>query len=150
MVGGGTPGRCGEESGETRQRGDAQPGVRAFIVPKRPRAAESAESKAASREGRQEGGCVKAGEGQSGGKVPVVSERTTQATEARQRDWSWVEASIWTERMLAALENGVKGGTWFSLIDKVSRPETLWAAWRKVARNAGAAGVDGQSVAQFL
>ena len=51
--------------------------------------------------------------------------------------------------MLAALENGVKGGKWFSLIDKVSRPETLWLAWQKVARNAGAAGVDGQSVAQF-
>jgi len=36
----------------------------------------------------------------------------------RQR-WSWVEASIWTDRMLTALENGVKGGKWFSLIDKV-------------------------------
>jgi len=33
----------------------------------------------------------------------------------RQR-WSWVEASIWTDRMLTALENGVKGGKWFSLI----------------------------------
>jgi hypothetical protein len=29
-----------------------------------------------------------------------------------------VEASIWTERMLAALENGVKGGKWFSLNQK--------------------------------
>ena len=24
--------------------------------------------------------------------------------------WKWVEASVWTERMLAALGNGVKGG----------------------------------------
>jgi RNA-directed DNA polymerase len=51
--------------------------------------------------------------------------------------------------MLAALENGVKGGKWFSLIDKVYRSETLRAAWHKVRKNAGAAGVDGQSVERF-
>jgi RNA-directed DNA polymerase len=60
-----------------------------------------------------------------------------------------VEATVWSERMLAALQNGVKGGKWFSLIDKVYRPATLLAAWRKVAANAGAAGVDRQSVEQF-
>jgi len=32
------------------------------------------------------------------------------------------EASIWTERMITALVNGVKGGRWFSLIDKVYAP----------------------------
>ena len=36
--------------------------------------------------------------------------------------------------MLAALGNGVRGGKWFSLIDKVYRPETLEAAWHKVGR----------------
>jgi len=51
--------------------------------------------------------------------------------------------------MLAALANGVKGGKWFSLIDKVVRPGTLEIAWQKVARNKGAAGVDGQSVERF-
>lgn len=51
--------------------------------------------------------------------------------------------------MLAALGNGVRGGKWFSLIDKVYRPQTLEAAWQKVKGNAGAAGVDGQSVKQF-
>jgi RNA-directed DNA polymerase len=51
--------------------------------------------------------------------------------------------------MLAALENGVRGGKWFSLIDKVYRPATLRAAWRKVERNGGAAGVDHQSIKQF-
>lgn len=51
--------------------------------------------------------------------------------------------------MLAALENGVKGGKWFSLIDKVYRTQTLKAAWHKVRDNAGAAGVDGQSVKKF-
>jgi RNA-directed DNA polymerase len=60
-----------------------------------------------------------------------------------------VEASVWNERMLAALENGVKGGKWFSLIDKVYRSETLKAAWKKVEANGAAAGVDGQSVQRF-
>ena len=26
------------------------------------------------------------------------------------RKWSWVEATVWTDRMLAALGNGVRGG----------------------------------------
>lgn len=51
--------------------------------------------------------------------------------------------------MLAALKNGVKGGQWFSLIDKVYRAETLRAAWQKVKANGGAAGVDRQSVERF-
>ena len=60
-----------------------------------------------------------------------------------------MEASIWTERMVSALVNGVKGGKWFSLVDKAIRPTTLEAAWQKVARNNGAAGVDGQSIERF-
>lgn len=32
-------------------------------------------------------------------------------------DLSWLEASIWTERMVSALVKGVKGGCWYSLID---------------------------------
>jgi RNA-directed DNA polymerase len=79
----------------------------------------------------------------------TVSARTKQDAETRPRDWNWVEATIWTERMLAALDNGVKGSKWFSLIDKVARAETLQLAWEKVARNRGAAGVDGQSVEKF-
>jgi len=51
--------------------------------------------------------------------------------------------------MLAALENGVQGGKWFSLIDKVYRPATLAAAWEQVRANRGAAGIDGQSVERF-
>jgi RNA-directed DNA polymerase len=86
---------------------------------------------------------------QSESQAPAVPDRATQGADAHGRDWSWVEASVWNERMLAALENGVKGGKWFSLIDKVYRAETLKAAWQKVAENAGAAGVDGQSVERF-
>jgi RNA-directed DNA polymerase len=43
--------------------------------------------------------------------------------------------------MLTALGNGVQGGKWFSLIDKVCALRTLEAAWKKVAKNRGAAGV---------
>ena len=86
---------------------------------------------------------------QSESEAPGVPKVATQGAEAHRRDWSWVEASVWNERMLAALKNGVKGGKWFSLIDKVYRAETLKEAWQKVAANGGAAGVDGQSVKQF-
>ena len=80
-------------------------------------------------------------------KAPGVPARATQGAEAR--DWSWVEAEVWTDRMMSALENGVKGGRWYSLIDKVHAPATLAAAWERVRANAGAAGVDGQSVERF-
>lgn len=60
-----------------------------------------------------------------------------------------VEASIWTERMVAALVNGVEGGQWYSLMDKVSAPKVLRLAWEKVRANRGAAGVDGQSIERF-
>lgn len=83
------------------------------------------------------------------GVVSAVPEPAKQETETHDRQWWWVEASIWTERMVSALENGVRGGKWFSLVDKLIRPSTLEAAWRKVARNKGAAGVDGQSIERF-
>ena len=38
----------------------------------------------------------------------LVSERTKQAGEVRAR-WAWTEPRVWTERMLTALETGVKG-----------------------------------------
>jgi RNA-directed DNA polymerase len=86
---------------------------------------------------------------QSESQAPPVPKSATQGAETRGRDRSWVEASVWNERMLAALGNGVKGGKWFSLIDKVYRAETLKVAWQKVEKNAGAAGVDGQSIKRF-
>ena len=61
----------------------------------------------------------------------------------------FVPAPIWTEAMLAALQTGVKGSKWHSLIDKVTRPETLGLGWIQVERNAGAAGVDRMSVERF-
>jgi RNA-directed DNA polymerase len=59
------------------------------------------------------------------------------------------EADVWTDRMLAALGNGVKGGKWYSLMDKVYTPKTLKLAWKKVRANKGAAGVDNISIEKF-
>ena len=78
-----------------------------------------------------------------------VSERAKQAGDAAPDKWGWVERTVWTQRMLEALENGVKGGVWFSLIDKVYRPKTLASAWHRVRRAGGAAGSDQQSLEQF-
>lgn len=51
--------------------------------------------------------------------------------------------------MLEALERGVKGGKWFSLIDKIYAEHTLALGWEKVRSNAGACGVDGITIARF-
>jgi len=85
---------------------------------------------------------------------PATVPRAKQAGEIleasqRRSRWSWVEASVWTDRMLAALENGVKGDVWFSLIDKVHKRSNLWSAWSDTARNKGAAGVDQITIEQY-
>lgn len=79
--------------------------------------------------------------------VKAVLATTKRGTEAPS--WEWVEASVWTERMLAALENGVKGGKWYSLMDKVYASATLAAAWQQVKANKGAAGIDHISIERF-
>ena len=77
-----------------------------------------------------------------------VPEGAKQAGETEAR-WSWVEPSVWTERMLTALERGVKGGKWFSLIDKVYDERNLRAAFSRVRKNRGSAGVDHQTIEKF-
>jgi RNA-directed DNA polymerase len=74
---------------------------------------------------------------------------TAKQSELTPQQWPWVDRTIWTERMLAALGNGVKGDKWFSLIDKVYRASTLEAAWQQVRSNRGAAGIDRQSIEGF-
>jgi RNA-directed DNA polymerase len=64
--------------------------------------------------------------------------------------WAWTEPAVWTERMLTALEQGVKGGVWFSLIDKVYAERNLRVAATKVADNHGAPGIDHVTVVAFL
>lgn len=71
--------------------------------------------------------------------------RAKQGREVRP-EWEWTEAEVWTERMLATLERGIKGGKWHSLIDKVWKPGTLQGALEKVVRKKGSAGVDGETI----
>ena len=84
------------------------------------------------------------------GKPAAVVEISKQAGDAHICDkWKWAEPSVWTERMLTALEEGVKGGKWFALMDKVYSSKNLKAAWAKVKANRGAAGIDQQSIEAF-
>jgi len=83
--------------------------------------------------------------------LATVSGTAKQAREIQERRarWSWVEPSVWTDRMLAVLENGVKGGQWFSLVDKVCNLTNLGRAFARVKANQGAAGVDWVTVKMF-
>ena len=75
-------------------------------------------------------------------------QRAKQVEEILGR-WAWVEPTVWTIPMLAALEQGVKGGKWFALIDKVFAERNLMAAFQQVAKKKGAAGVDHESIRAF-
>lgn len=78
--------------------------------------------------------------------VPKAERSEAKQTGENHEKWEWVEPAVWTERMLTALETGLKGGKWFSLIDKVYALSSLKAAYEKVKANKGSAGVDGQSI----
>jgi len=71
-----------------------------------------------------------------------------QAGEIPER-WRWVERSAWTVRMLTTLEQGLEGGKWFRLIDKVYSKKNLLAAFGRVASKDGASGVDHMTVKRF-
>jgi len=93
-------------------------------------------------------------DGISNGQKPMdedstqVSETTSHRAEA-ERIRRVAEPSIWTDGMLDALEHGVKGGTWYSLMDKVCRKETLERAFQRVKANDGAPGVDHQTIEDY-
>jgi RNA-directed DNA polymerase len=61
----------------------------------------------------------------------------------------WANRCVWTDPMLNALETGVRGGKWHTLIDKVYAPLNLFAASCQVIGNEGAAGIDHQTVKDF-
>lgn len=64
--------------------------------------------------------------------------------------WAWTEPSVWTNSMLATLEqSSVRGGKWHSLMDKVYKPDNLLSAYREVAANKGAPGVDNVTIEDF-
>lgn len=77
--------------------------------------------------------------------VPVEDKQAEEDKWQRHK----AERGVWTEPMLTALEKGMKGNKWFSLIDKVWTERTLGLAWEKVKDNAGACGVDGITIAYF-
>lgn len=79
---------------------------------------------------------------------PATVPEAKQAGEPRDR-WKWVEPTVWTGRMLSALEEGVKGGKWYSLMDKVYRLPNLMSAFKEVKRRKGGAGVDHQTIEMF-
>ncbi len=75
--------------------------------------------------------------------------RELEPRRENQARWGWVERSVWNERMLEALETGVRGGKWHNLRDKVYRPENLRSAWARVKANHGSHGIDRMTVAEY-
>jgi len=63
--------------------------------------------------------------------------------------WSWVERSVWTERMLNRLAESREQTVWFSLWDKVWNSDNMSQAMWEVILNGGSAGVDGQTTGQI-
>jgi hypothetical protein len=55
---------------------------------------------------------------------PATVPLAQQAGEILSR-WRWVKPSAWTVRMLTTLEQGVEGGKWFRLFDKVFAERNL-------------------------
>jgi RNA-directed DNA polymerase len=84
------------------------------------------------------------------GRIAVaVPAEAIRAGEAEAPARSYAEPSVWTERMLATLAEGVKGGKWYSLMDKVWVDRTLRAAAARVVANKGSSGVDHVTVEMF-
>lgn len=77
--------------------------------------------------------------------VPFAATQTGETPSIAQ----WAHPAVWTERMLATLATGVKGGKWHTLIDKVFHQWNLNASAGKVLGKQGAAGVDRQTVVDF-
>jgi len=85
-------------------------------------------------------------EAETAGSAAVEATRGGEAPTPR---WPWVEPSVWTARMLAALETGVKGGRWHSLMDKVWDRRNLQRSFEKVKAKTGAAGTNHVTVEEF-
>lgn len=74
-----------------------------------------------------------------------------QAKQGREipPQWEWTEAGVWTERMLATLERGIRGGKWYSLDDKVWKMENLQRAVEKVAAGKSPKKADGRKCRRY-
>jgi RNA-directed DNA polymerase len=82
-------------------------------------------------------------------RVPEGAKQIGEADARAMKYRAWAEPAVWTTRMLTALEEGVKGGKWFSLIDKVYAEATLKSAFARVKANKGAAGIDHHTVERY-
>ena len=63
--------------------------------------------------------------------------------------WEWTEASVWTERMVATLERGIKGGKWYSLMIKSGRWKTCNGRSEKVAAGKSPKKPDGRKCRRY-
>lgn len=148
VVGGGRSGKehavnTGDPAGSERRScaqapKNRQQGVRAAIVATKP-----------VNPGGAKGGREANPESDRSSECPsVVPETDKQEGEALWKRCK-AERGVWSQGMLEALERGVKGDKWFSLIDKVYAEPTLVLSWEKVRSNAGACGIDGITIARF-
>ena len=80
--------------------------------------------------------------------TPATVPLAQQAGDA-QRLWTCAKPCVWTLRMLTTLVEGVEGGKWFRLFDKVFAERNLLASLQQVAKKRGAAGVDHVTVPEF-
>jgi RNA-directed DNA polymerase len=86
-------------------------------------------------------------ENRQGGEDPqAVPEKARRGGETQL---SWVEPNAWTNSMLKALDRGVKGGKWYSLMDKLYQLDLLKKAFSKVKANGGEAGVDHVTIEHY-
>ena len=53
--------------------------------------------------------------------VPAKASQVREVDPTVRARWVWVEALVWTDRMLTALEQGVQGDVWFTLINRTLR-----------------------------
>ena len=148
VVGGGSSGKehvvnARDPVGSERRSGAQAPksrrqGVRVAIVVSKPGNAGGAKGDRKANPGRDK---------------PGEHPSTVPATDKQEGEDLWqrhkAERGVWSQGMLEALERGVKGGKWFSLIDKIYAEPTLARSWEKVRSNAGSCGVDGITIARF-
>jgi RNA-directed DNA polymerase len=82
--------------------------------------------------------------------VPSAKVPPAPQAEAAHPLWRCAKPCVWTVRMLTALVQGVEGGKWFRLFDKVFAERNLLAALQQVAAKGGAPGVDHVTVQEFV
>ena len=82
--------------------------------------------------------------------APSATVPPAQQAEAAHPVWRCAKPCVWTVRMLTTLVEGVEGGKWFRLFDKVFAQRNLLAALQQVAENDGASGVDHVTVREFI